>query len=152
MLRTSRQSFALTGLANRVLIPILRSRAGRQLGRRFAVVEYLGRRSGRPYKLVTQYAVVGRTARITVGCPARKTWWRNFIGPHPLRLRLAGEEFTAMAHVEQEGDLITVVAERDTPGRGAPDRSARSASMPVRPRQGAVARLPPPRGSPSPHR
>ena len=40
MLPASHQSFALTNLVvNTALIPILKSRLGRSLGRRFAVVE-----------------------------------------------------------------------------------------------------------------
>jgi hypothetical protein len=123
MFRTIRQPFALTGLANRALIPILRSRAGRRLGRRFAVVEYLGRRSGQHRGLVTQYAVEGRNIRIGVGFAARKTWWRNFNSPHPLRLRLAGDDYAVMAHVEREGDQVSVVAKLDVP---APWRHSRA--------------------------
>jgi hypothetical protein len=113
-LRNVKQPFALTALANRVLIPILRSRVGRQFGRRLAVVEYLGRRSGKHHQLVTQYTVEGQTVRITVGVAARKTWWRNFASPHPLRLRLAGDDYAVTGHVEREGELIRVVADLDT--------------------------------------
>jgi hypothetical protein len=79
------------------------------------VVEYLGRRSGQHRELVTQYTVEGRTIRIGVGVAARKTWWRNFQGPHRLRVRLAGDDYAVMGHVEREGDLIRVVAELDAP-------------------------------------
>jgi hypothetical protein len=115
MPRTVKSSFAATGLANRVLIPVLRSSSGRRLGRRLAVVEYLGRRSGRHCELVTQYVVEGRTVRIDVGASGRKTWWRNFSSPHPLRLRLAGADYDVVAHVEREGDRMSVVAELDVP-------------------------------------
>jgi hypothetical protein len=79
------------------------------------VVEYLGRRSGQHRELVTQYVVHGRTVRIRVGSAARKTWWRNFESPHPLRLRLAGEEHAVRAHVEQHGALVSVTADLDVP-------------------------------------
>ena len=54
--------FVITNVvANRVVIPVLRSRAGRRLGRRLAVVEYMGRRSGRLQRLVTQDVTDGQT-------------------------------------------------------------------------------------------
>ena len=112
MLPASHQSFALTNLVvNTALIPILKSRLGRSLGRRFAVVEYLGRRSGKPYQLVTQYATDGRTVSIGVGMAERKTWWRNFNEAQPLSLRLAGEDFDTTARVVREGNMVSVVAE-----------------------------------------
>ena len=108
----SNTSFALTNLVgNRALMGILRSRAGRGLGRRLAVVEYRGRRSGRAHQLVTQYTAVGPTVRIRVGMAERKTWWRNFTEAHPVHLRLAGHDYDATAHVVHEGDLVTIVAE-----------------------------------------
>ncbi|MDQ1650710.1 MAG: hypothetical protein QOG60_2767 [Frankiaceae bacterium] len=108
----NKRAFFVTNMvANRVLIPVLRSRAGRRLGRQLAVVEYVGRRSGQPHRLVTQYAVDGPTVRISVGMWERKTWWRNFRAPQPLHLRLAGVEHEATAHVERVGDQVYVVAE-----------------------------------------
>jgi hypothetical protein len=75
------------------------------------VVEYLGRRSGRHHQLVTGYVIVGRTVRIRVGASERKRWWRNFVERHPVRLRIAGQDYDATAHVERENDVVTVVAE-----------------------------------------
>lgn len=106
------RAFAMTDLvANRVLIPVLTSRAGRARGRRLAVVEYVGRRTGQPRRLVTQYVADGRTVRIMVGLAERKTWWRNFQSPYPVRLRLAGVDHDAMAHVERRGGGVVVVAD-----------------------------------------
>jgi hypothetical protein len=108
------QSFPLTNVvANRLLIPLLKSRAGRRLGRRIAVVEYLGRRSGQHHQLVTQYVIEGSTIRIEVGMPDRKTWWRNFITEYPVRLRLAGQDNDLVAHVIRESNRVSVVAELD---------------------------------------
>jgi hypothetical protein len=121
----------VTGLANHALIPILRSWAGRRLGRRLAVVEYLGRRSGQHHELVTQYVVEGRTVRIGVGAAGRKTWWRNFESPHPLRLRLAGVDHAVTAHVEREGDRVSVVAELDVAARVSPTSRAAGTKGPV---------------------
>jgi hypothetical protein len=111
----SGQSFIMTnGVANRVLIPLLRSRAGRRLGRRLAVVEYVGRRSERRRQLVTQYVTRGQTVRINVGGAEHKTWWRNFEAAHPLALRLAGQDHNATAHVVRDGNDVCVVAELET--------------------------------------
>lgn len=118
---SSRTSPITNVVSNRVLIPVLTSRAGQRLGRRLAVVEYEGRQSGRRYRLVTAYVTDGRTVRIKVGRAERKTWWRNFREAHPLRLRLAGEDHHATAHVERDGDRVCVVAELEPQtGRGNP--------------------------------
>ena len=99
------------GLANRFLIPLLRSTGGRWLGRGLAVLEYEGRRTGDHHQLVTMYANKGTTVRITVGMAKHKTWWRNFETPHTLQLRLAGIDHDAVAHVVCEGEHVSVVAE-----------------------------------------
>lgn len=106
------RSFSLTNdVANVVLVPLLKSRAGHRLGRRLAVVEYRGRHSGRRRHLVTQYVLHGRTVRIGVGRAPGKTWWRNFRSGYPVRLWLAGEAHDLTAHVERQGDRVDVVAE-----------------------------------------
>ncbi len=122
---------AANGPANRLLIPLLHSTAGGRLGRRLATVEYVGRRTGQDHQLVATYATDGPTVRITVGMAEHKTWWRNFETPRPLRLRLAGVDHDAVAHVVREGDHVTVVAEltppADLPARTDPADHERSA-------------------------
>ena len=103
------------GLANRLLIPLLHSTAGRRLGRRLAVLQYVGRRTGDHHQLVTMYASEGPNVRITVGMAEHKTWWRNFETPWPLQMRLAGVNHEAVAHVVREGEYVTVVAELTPP-------------------------------------
>jgi hypothetical protein len=88
---------------------------GRRLGRRLAVVEYAGRRTGRRHQLVTQYVTEGSTVRITVGMADRKTWWRNFEVPHAVRLRLAGVERDTLARVVHEGNRVSVLADVEQP-------------------------------------
>jgi hypothetical protein len=106
------RSFALTNVwVNPLLIPLLEGRAGRRLGRQLAVVEYVGRRSGNPNRLVAQYVRHGRTVRIRVGAADRKTWWRNFSAGYPLRLHLAGDRYDATAHVVRGDDDVAVIAE-----------------------------------------
>ncbi len=81
------------------------------MGRRLALVEYQGRRTGKHRQLVTQYTRNGRTVSIEVGMAERKTWWRNFQATQPLRLRLAGHDYDAMAHVVREGSAVHVIAD-----------------------------------------
>ena len=97
---------------------MLRSGAGRRLGRRLAVVEYMGRRSGLHHRLVAQCVTDGRTVRISVGAAERKAWWRNFQAAHPVRLRLAGVDHAATAHVERVGGRVCVVAELEPQAAG----------------------------------
>ena len=101
----------LNRFANRLLIPLLESSLGETLGRRLAVLDYVGRRSGLPHRLVVRYVAEGRSVRITVGMAEHKTWWRNFETPHPLTLRLAGIDHDVFAHLVQEGDRTLVIAD-----------------------------------------
>lgn len=121
-LPTSTHSFPLTNLvANKLLIPVLKSRMGARLGRRLAVVEYQGRRTGKHHQLVTQYTKEARTVSIEVGMAERKTWWRNFRTTRPLRLRLAGHDYDATARVRREDNVVHVIADLDdAPARSVP--------------------------------
>jgi hypothetical protein len=86
-------AFLMTNkLANPVLVPLLHTRLGARLGRHLAVVEYVGRRTGQPHRLVTQYTLDGTSVRIRVGSADHKTWWRNFQPPARVQLLLAGSE------------------------------------------------------------
>jgi hypothetical protein len=117
--------FVLTNsIANPVLLPLLNSSAGAVLGRRLAVVRYDGRRTGQPHELVAIYNRVGATVRIRVGGAGRKQWWRNFTTPHPVTLRLAGQDHTVLAHVERNGGVVTVTADLPAPTQAS--SSARS--------------------------
>ena len=97
-------------VANPVLVPLLRSRWGSWLGRRLAVVEYVGRRTGQQHRLVAQYAIDGPRVRIRVGAAAHKSWWRNFRQPTRLRLRLAGVEHDYVARAVTDGEEVAVEA------------------------------------------
>ena len=98
-------------IANPVVLMLLKSRAGEVCGRRLAVVGYVGHSTGQPHGLVVQYQLDGSTVRVHVGLPERKRWWRNFTTPHPMSLRLAGRDHQVLAHVERDGDAVTVTAE-----------------------------------------
>jgi hypothetical protein len=112
----NRHSFRLTNVvANPILIPLLKNQLGRRLGRQLAVVEYVGRRSGAPHRLVTQYVRDGTIVRIRIGSADRKAWWRNFLTPRPMRLHLAGQDYDSTAHVVRENHQVDVVIELDRP-------------------------------------
>lgn len=122
--------FSLTNdMANRLLLPLLKSSAGGLMGRQLAVVQYTGRRSGLAHELVTQYVMDGPTVRISVGRSENKTWWRNFQTPYPMGLHLAGDAHTAMAHVERNGNLVFVLAELTTLSSHDPDSRRKDVVM-----------------------
>jgi len=134
--RSSSSAFLRT--ANRVLIPLLGSPLGAHLGCRLAVIDYVGHRSGQRHRLVTQYLLDGQTFRINVGMPERKTWWRNFASDRPLRVRLAGHDHVATAHVVRDGERVLVVGEiatieksRPLPGSPRPRERSTSSQAPA---------------------
>jgi hypothetical protein len=89
---------ALTNrFANPVLRRLLRSTAGRSLGRHLAVIRYTGARTGQPRELVAGYARTGTRAWIWVGGAEVKRWWRNFRTPAPVGVWLAGEHLSGLA-------------------------------------------------------
>src|SRR4051794_15911610 len=73
---------------------LLRSPAGRRLGRHLAVIRYTGSRTGQIREPVAGYARAGSTVWIWVGGAASKRWWRNFRTPADVELWLAGERVT----------------------------------------------------------
>jgi F420H(2)-dependent quinone reductase len=90
--------FLLTNrVANPVVGTLLRSPAGRGLGRHLAVLRYRGRRSGLTHDVVVLYGVDGSTVWINVGWPEHKKWWRNLREPSPVELWLAGRHHGATA-------------------------------------------------------
>ena len=86
-------------LANPVLRPLLRTRAGALIGRRLALLRYTGTRTGLPHELVVQYARDGETVWVLVGHAEQKTWWHNLRAPADVDLWLAGERIRARAMV-----------------------------------------------------
>ena len=108
-------------VANPVMRRLLRSPAGRVLGRRLAVVRYTGRRTGRSHELVCAYVLHGATVWVLVGRPERKVWWRSMREPAVVELWLAGEHVRARA-VALEG--------RERPGECAAGLAAYLGGVP----------------------
>lgn len=82
-------------------------RWGHLVSRRFTIVTYTGRRSGRTFSTPVAYRQVAGVVTIGVRLAEAKTWWRNFTGEgHPISLQIDGADRTGHA-----------VAERDARGR-----------------------------------
>jgi len=99
-------------VANPVMRLLLRSPAGRSLGRHLAVLRYTGVRTGQRRELVAGYARAGAAVWIWVGGAASKRWWRNFRTPAPVELWLAGE------HVSGRGVAVEGAVDPETCRRG----------------------------------
>jgi deazaflavin-dependent oxidoreductase (nitroreductase family) len=93
----SRGFFLTNRVADPVLRPLLRTAAGRWLGRSLLLMRYHGRRTGRPHEVVVQYARSGPTVWVLVEQADRTTWWHNLQAPAEVDLWLAGERFRARA-------------------------------------------------------
>jgi hypothetical protein len=112
-------------IANPVLRPLLRTVAGRWLGRRLLLVRYHGRRTARPHEVVVQYARSGPTVWVLVGRAESKSWWHNLQAPAEVDLWLAGERRRARAvavvgadrPAEAERGLIVYLAQRPVAAR-----------------------------------
>jgi F420H(2)-dependent quinone reductase len=103
----------LTHGAN-TLVTRLRSspRWGGLMSRRFTIVTYTGRRSGRTFSTPVGYRRTGSTVTISVSLPERKTWWRNFTGDGgPVSLHLDGADRTghAVAQVNDKSQVTVTV-------------------------------------------
>jgi len=108
-------------VANPVLRRLLRTAAGRRLGRGLLLLRYTGRRTGRPHEVVTQYARAENAVWVLVGSADRKTWWRNLRAPADVEVWLAGERLPAVA--------VAVVG-AEAPGECAAGLRAYLAGMP----------------------
>ena len=65
----------------------------RLLSGALVVLEYRGRRTGRRYRILLQYAETGRGTIVVLAVqPERKLWWRSFARPAPAVVVVAGEE------------------------------------------------------------
>lgn len=88
------------------MLAVLRSRAHRLLSGLAIELRYTGRRSGRLYAIPVQYARDGQRLVVAPQGAEAKTWWRNFLTPQPVNVRLDGRLRVGTA----------VVVDRDDPG------------------------------------
>jgi deazaflavin-dependent oxidoreductase (nitroreductase family) len=73
-----------------VVLAVLRSPGHRLLSSTALELRYTGRRTGRLYALPVQYARDGDRLVVVPQNAPTKTWWRNFVTPRPVRVRLRG--------------------------------------------------------------
>jgi deazaflavin-dependent oxidoreductase (nitroreductase family) len=89
---------------NAPVLAILRSPAHRLLSGMAVELQYTGRRSGRHYALPVQYAREGNRLVVVPQDAQSKTWWRNFLAPQPVTVRLARRLRPGIARVVQADD------------------------------------------------
>ena len=80
--------------------------------RRFAIVTYTGRRSGRTFSTPVGFRRDGDTVTIGVAMPDAKVWWRNFLddgGPIDLELDDAVHSGHAVSRRDEKGRVTVTV-------------------------------------------
>ena len=102
---------------NPLLRAVLRSPFHGLASRRFALITYTGRKTGRDYTIPTFYRDRGDEVTIAVGWPDRKVWWRNLTGEgEPVRLVIRGRELRGHAVAKREAGrdaLVRIRVESD---------------------------------------
>lgn len=63
------------------------------------LVTVTGRRTGRRYTIPVGYQRAGDSVRVLVSKARRKQWWRNYLAPRPIELRLRGAVRHGVARV-----------------------------------------------------
>lgn len=101
-----------SGMVALLRAPIL----GPLLGKVFAEVEYVGRRSGRVFRTPVNFVKKGDEYVIGVAMPDKKTWWRNFLGEgSPILLHFREEQVRGHATARRdEKGRVTVQVRPDT--------------------------------------
>jgi hypothetical protein len=94
-------------------------RWGRLIRRRITVVTYIGRRSGRMFRIPVGYQRAADAVTIGVQLPDAKTWWRNFTGTGgPISLQLDGIDHTGHAVARRDASgHVTVTVQLNAPQR-----------------------------------
>jgi hypothetical protein len=88
---------------NGVVDVVLRSRFHWLLSRGLTLITVTGRRSGRRYTIPVGYLETVDAVVVLVGDAPSKTWWRNYIDPGPIEVRLRGEPRSGRAVVVPQG-------------------------------------------------
>lgn len=81
--------------------PVLQTTVGQGV----ALLSFTGNKTGRPYTIPISYQRDGDTVYLVTKKVRR--WWHNFSSPRPVRLRLAGRDYsgTAEARLDDEENL-----------------------------------------------
>jgi len=86
---------------NRVVDVVLRSRCHWLLSRGLTLITVTGRRTGRRYTIPVGYLETSDAVVVLVGDAPTKTWWRNYMQPGPIEVRLRGVQRSGRAVVVQ---------------------------------------------------
>jgi hypothetical protein len=89
---------------NTLMLSVLRSPLHALFSGMTIELLYTGRRSQRQYSLPLQYARDGTRLVVVPQGAESKTWWRNFLTPQPVHVRLKGRLHDGLAHVVHAGD------------------------------------------------
>jgi len=89
---------------NSLVLAVLRSPVHFLLSGAAIELRYVGRRSGRHYVLPVQYARDEERLVVLPQHAESKTWWRNFLAPQPVSVRLRGRLHAGIARVVRPGD------------------------------------------------
>jgi hypothetical protein len=95
----NRQARRPSGIANRLVLVMLRSPLHRLLGGGLCELSYRGRRTGRRISLPVLYAADGKRVVVIVGDAPDKRWWRNFTEPGPIEVRIGGHTHAGTARI-----------------------------------------------------
>lgn len=97
-------------VAHRLLLRVLRSSLGRHFGG-LVELRFAGRVTGRDIALPVQCARDGTRLVVYVARAGTKRWWRNFLGGHDVRIRIAGADRRGRGRVVDADDRDRVWAE-----------------------------------------
>jgi hypothetical protein len=96
-------------ISNLFMKPLLRSQLHFLAGSQYMLISFTGRKSGNVYTTPVEFKQNGNS--LIVFTQRRRLWWRNFKGSSPVRLRLHGQEVSAVADVPimELGELFETV-------------------------------------------
>lgn len=86
---------------NPLIVAILRSPLHGLMSSGLLLLTVTGRRTGRRYTIPVGYQKDGDRFIVLVSKARRKNWWRNYIEPGPLDLRVAGQDLRGQGWVVQ---------------------------------------------------
>jgi hypothetical protein len=88
---------------NGIVDLVLRSRLHWLVSRGLALITVTGRRTGRRYTIPVGYLETSDAVLVLVGDAPSKTWWRNYLDPGPIEMRLRGVQRSGRAVVVPPG-------------------------------------------------
>jgi len=107
---------------NPIFDVVLRSRFHCLLSRGLALITVTGRRTGRRYTIPVGYLETSDAVVVLVNDAPTKTWWRNYLQPGPIEMRLRG--------VHRSGRAVVVPPRSEQFRRTAEESFRRSRVIP----------------------